>query len=211
MTIEEIRAAAREASRARMIARAAQDEEELPRAQARVRSDGAGPSRAPAVLVPEPLPHVPMDIPEIPPVPVPSPVPNPAPVEETPPLSPGTVLGHPFGSPGPALHAPPAPPVLMGTDINVTLLPDYYMAMGGLSESRRVRTELMDRITTPRSESSALPAGVFSSLERIESTSRIAAAGHLEGRVEPAVLAAILALITSVVEQVKNVIRGRIP
>jgi len=68
----------------------------------------------------------------------------------------------------------------------------------------------LDRLTASRIEGGILPAGLAYSMERIEATTRVTARGHLEGQVDPALLATILDLITSVMEQVRDVVRARI-
>ncbi|KAL8104776.1 hypothetical protein AgCh_028816 [Apium graveolens] len=166
-TAEELMTVVRATTRARMAARVALEDEELPRAQRIIRSEGVGPSTAPIIPVSDPLPEVPVDIHEVPPIHVPSPVQSPAPTEEMPPLSPAPlspdiVLGYPFRSPG---------------------------------------SDLLDRITASRIEGGVLPAGLAYSMERIEATTRITARGHLEGQIDPALLATILDLITALMEQ----------
>ncbi|KAL8116444.1 hypothetical protein AgCh_022804 [Apium graveolens] len=86
------------------------------------------------------------------------------------PLSPDTVLGYPFGSPG---SAPPAPHGLLDATTQASNIANYHITLGGLSETRNVRSDLLDRLTAPR----------------------------IEGGVDPALLATILDLITSVMEQ----------
>ena len=211
-TAEELMTVVRATTRARMAARVALEDEELPRAQRLMRAEGVGPSTTPIVPVSDPLPEVPVDIHEVPPIPVPSPVQSPAPTEEMPPLSPeplspDTVLGYPFGSPG---SAPPAPHGLLDATTQASLIADYHMILGGLSEARNVRSDLLDRLTAPRIEGGILPAGLAYSMERIEATTRVTARGHLEGQIDPALLATILDLITSVMEQVRDVVRARI-
>ena len=84
------------------------------------------------------------------------------------------------------------------------------MTLGGLSEARNVRSDLLDRLITPRIEGGVLPAGLTHSMERIEAITRVTARGHLVGQIDPALLATILDLITSVMEQVRDVVRARI-
>ena len=47
-------------------------------------------------------------------------------------------------------------------------------------------------------------------MDRIEATTRVTARGHLEGQIDPALLATILDLITALMEQVRDVVRARI-
>ena len=83
------------------------------------------------------------------------------------PLSPDTVLGYPFGSPG---SAPPAPHGLLDATTQASLIANYHMTWGGLSEARNVRSDLLDRLTAPRIEGGVLPAGLAYSMDRIEAT-----------------------------------------
>ena len=73
-TVEELMTVVRATTRARVAARVALENEELPRAQRIMRAEGVGPSTAPIIPVSDPLPEVPEDIHEVPPIHVPSPV-----------------------------------------------------------------------------------------------------------------------------------------
>ena len=73
-TVEELMTVVRATTRARMAARVALEDEELPRAQRIIRVEGVGPSTSPIIPVSDPLPEIPVDIHEVPPIPVPSPV-----------------------------------------------------------------------------------------------------------------------------------------
>ncbi|KAK1379469.1 hypothetical protein POM88_026213 [Heracleum sosnowskyi] len=151
------------------------------------------------------------------PIPVPSPVPSPLPKDEveedpsedadtesvpsSPPLAPP-----PVAAPSPAAVPLQGTPILAGDQIPAILLTGYLALQGQLEESRRMIDTLLQR--SDRGRGGVIPDGVSVGLVSVELRAFGDIRRLLADRGDPAWRAAIVDTVTSMVVQIRDVIRA---